>query len=172
MPRVSETRSMGTPAGELWEMIRDPHHLPRWWPRVERVEGVRGALFTQVLRSSSGKLVRADFEVSEVDEAQMRIVWSQQIAGTPFAHVLSASYTELHVQPRLGGSANAVTDVTLTLDHRPKSWFGGGPPVAYRSAAAGRLWTAGLGRLGSPLISRAAARTVKEALDGLQRISG
>lgn len=170
MPRVSETRSMGTPAGELWEMIRDPHHLPRWWPRVERVEGVRGALFTQVLRSSSGKLVRADFEVSEVDEAQMRIVWSQQIAGTPFAHVLSASYTELHVQPRLGASADAVTEVTLTLDHRPKGWFTRAP-VMRREDPGTALWTAGLGRLGSPLISKAAARTVKEALDGLQRIS-
>jgi uncharacterized protein YndB with AHSA1/START domain len=162
---------MGMPAGEVWELIRDPHHLPRWWPRVERVEGVHGALFTQVLRSSSGKLVRADFEVSEVDETQMRIVWSQQIAGTPFAHVLSASYTELHVQPRLGGSADAVTEVTLTLDHRPKGWFSRAPVM--RSEDPGTaFWTAGLGRLGSPLVSKAAARTVKEALDGLQRISG
>lgn len=161
---------MGMPAGELWELIRDPHHLPRWWPRVERVEGVESAFFTQVLRSnSSGKLVRADFEVIEVDELQMRIVWSQQIAGTPFAHVLSASHTEVHVRPRVGASAEAPTEVTLTLDHRPKGWLSRAPGAGARTPASAP-WTGALGRLGSPLVSRAATKTVKEALDGLQRI--
>jgi len=170
MPRASETRSMGMPAGELWELVRDPHHLPRWWPRVERVEGVQGAFFTEVLRSTTGKVLRADFEVTEVDDAQMRIVWSQQIAGTPFAHALSASLTEIHVKPRLGAGAGAATEITLALEHRPKGWFRQAP-VARQQGPASQILTGWTGRLGSPLISRAATKTVKEALDGLQRIS-
>lgn len=171
MPRASQTRVMGMPAGELWQTVRDPYHLVRWWPRVERVEGVDGAFFTEMLRSSSGKLVRADFEVRELDEQQMRIVWAQQIAGTPFAHVLSSSETEVRIRPRMGANANAATEVTLTLDQRSKGWLGGAPPARGGGPATG-LWTGALGKLGSPLVSRAATKTVKEALDGLQRIAG
>lgn len=168
MPRASHTRVMGIPAGELWQTVRDPYHLPRWWPRVERVEGVHGAFFTEVLRSSSGKLLRADFEVRELDEREMRIVWAQQIAGTPFERVLAASETQLTVRPRMGMSESASTEVTITLSQTPHGWFAGTPAAP----PAGLPMLNGLfARLGTPLMSRAAARTVKEALDGLQRIS-
>ena len=168
MPRASQTRVLGMPAGELWEMVRDPYHLARWWPRVERVEGVEGTFFTEVLRSASGKLVRADFEVVETDDREMRVRWAQQIAGTPFERVLAASETELTVRPRMGMNESASTEVTITLSQTPHGWFtatAAGPPRG--SPMLNGLFA----RLGAPLMKRAAAKTVKEALDGLQRLS-
>ncbi len=169
MPTASETRVLQAPAGVLWELICDPHHLPRWWPRVERVEGVQGALFTEVLRSGSGQRVRADFEIVKRDEREMRMVFEQQVAGTPFARVLSASVTEVHVQPRMGMNDSAATEVSITLAQTPHGWFGG----ASANQPAGFPMLNGLfARLGSPMMRKAAINTVKEALDGLDRISG
>ena len=42
------------PAEDLWEVVRDPHHLPRWWPRVQRVEDVDGDAFTEVRITAKG----------------------------------------------------------------------------------------------------------------------
>jgi uncharacterized protein YndB with AHSA1/START domain len=169
MPTAGETRVLRAPAGVLWELICDPHHLPRWWPRVERVEGVEGALFTEVLRSGSGQRVRADFEITKRDESEMRMVFEQQVAGTPFARVLAASVTEVHVQPRMGMNDSASTEVSITLAQTPPGWFAG----SSTNQPAGFPMLNGLfARLGSPMMRKAAIKTVKEALDGLDRISG
>ncbi len=48
--------------------MRDPHHLPRWWPRVTRVEDVEDGAFTEVMRTRKGKFVRADFNLVRADE--------------------------------------------------------------------------------------------------------
>jgi uncharacterized protein YndB with AHSA1/START domain len=172
MPTASETRTLSMPAGDVWQLICDPYHLPRWWPRVQRVEGVEGTLFTQVLRSSSGRMVRADFELTEHDEAQMRLVWAQQIAGTPFARVLSASQIEVLVRPRMGMNESAGSDVTLTLEQTLPRWFAGQPAVRGARWDGGSVFGSSLSRLGSPMIRKAAVKTVKEALDGLERIAG
>lgn len=173
MPTASETRTLSMPAGEVWQLVCDPYHLPRWWPRVERVEGVSGALFTQVLRgSSSGRLVRAEFERTEHDDAQMRLVWAQQIAGTPFERVLSASQIELLVRPRMGMNDSAGSDVTLTLTQTLPRLSGSRVAASYMGAGRAGLPSGLLARLGSPMIRKAAVKTVKEALDGLERIAG
>lgn len=163
---------ISAPAGQLWELVSDPHHLPRWWPRVERVEGVEDSSFTQVLRSDSGKVLRADFEVSERDDRQMRLVWSQQVAGTPFARVLASSEIEVQVTPRMGMSESAATDVTVKLVQTLPGWFAGPPTTPGARIHGGSIFSSSFARLGSPLIRKAAARTVREALDGLQRIAG
>lgn len=165
MPTASETRLLHANAEDLWALVCDPHHLPRWWPRVERVEGVEGASFTQLLRASSGRLVRAEFDVAERDDREMRLVWSQQVAGTPFARVLAASEIELTVRPRSGMNESAATEVTITLSQTPPRWSAAGADGVTTLASL-------FARLGSPMIRRAAARTVKEALDGLERIAG
>ncbi len=64
MPTARHTRTIAAPAQELWETIGDPHHLPRWWPRVSRVEDVTESAFTEVLSTKSGRFVRADFHTS------------------------------------------------------------------------------------------------------------
>ena len=69
MGTARRSRTIAAPAEELWEVIRDPHHLPRWWPRVSRVESVEGDEFTEVLKTAKGKVVRADFNVVACDDA-------------------------------------------------------------------------------------------------------
>jgi uncharacterized protein YndB with AHSA1/START domain len=172
MPTASDTRLLPVSSQTLWELVCDPHHLPRWWPRVERVEGVSEAAFTEVLRSERGRIVRADFEVIERDDVGMRLLWAQQVAGTPFARVLAASETELRLAPATDLDAASATEVTITLSQTLPGWFGArrpAPPGA--RMRGGALWSSSLARLGSPLVRRAAERTVKEALDGLQRIA-
>jgi uncharacterized protein YndB with AHSA1/START domain len=146
VPTARRTRTIAAPAGELWELIRDPHHLPRWWPRVARVEDVRDDAFTEVLKTARGKVVRADFRLAQVDERALALRWEQQIEGTPFARLLKSAHTEVRLEP-----AGAGTEVTIEL----------------RQTLNGIL-----PRLGGFMVRRAAAATIEEALDGLERIGG
>jgi uncharacterized protein YndB with AHSA1/START domain len=146
VPTTQRTRTIAAPAGELWELISDPHHLPRWWPRVARVEGVEGDAFTKVLASPRGRMVRADFQVVSVDERALMLRWAQQIEDTPFARLLTAAETELHLEP-----AGRATDVTIELRQALRGVFP---------------------RIGASRIRRAAGATLEEALDGLERIAG
>src|SRR5690348_9100716 len=101
MPTARRSRTIAAPAEDLWEVINDPHHLPRWWPRVERVEDVEDDAFTEVMRTRKGKLVRADFDIvrpsgdARATAGVLSVRWDQRIEGTPFAAVLSSSATEL-----------------------------------------------------------------------------
>lgn len=150
MATTRRTRTIHAPVEELWETLADPHHLPRWWPRVERVEDVTDDAFTEVLRASSGRSVRADFTLvaSDAGDVERRLRWAQQIAGTPFARVLRSSEIEIHLKPSRAGDA---TEVTIAL-HQVLAGF--------------------VPRLGSFLARRAAGETLEEALDGLERIGG
>src|ERR1700722_5945219 len=141
MPTARRSRTIAAPAEELWDVISDPHHLPRWWPRVTRVEDVADRAFTEVMRTRKGKLVRADFRVATCDEAEWTLVWEQLLAGTPFARVLRSAETEVRLQ---AGSAQA-TEVTIEL----------------------RQVLNGVSRFGGYMMRRAARSTVDEALDGL-----
>jgi uncharacterized protein YndB with AHSA1/START domain len=146
VPTVRRSRIIAAPVEELWELIGDPHHLPRWWPRVTRVEDVEGDAFTEVMRTAKGKLVRADFQLVETDEHARSLRWEQRLAGSPFARLLSSAETSVSLEP-----AGASTSVTIELR---------------------QTLTGFLPRFGSFMVRRAAAATVDEALDGLERISG
>jgi len=150
MHTTRRSRTIRASAEELWALVSDPHHLPRWWPRVERVEGVEAGAFTEVLKTAKGKLVRADFTVAELDGVARRLTWSQQIEGSPFARLLASAETDVQLVP-----AGQATEVTLELRQAPAgarsgSWF--------------------FPRLGGHLMRRAAAATLEDALDGLERI--
>ena len=106
MPNASASRTIAAPVLQLWEVIRDPHHLPRWWPRVTRVEDVQDGAFTEVMRTRKGKLVRADFNVVARDDGERSLTWVQQIDGTPFARVLKSAETQVRLAP-VGTSAPA-----------------------------------------------------------------
>ena len=64
---VARSRVIGASADRVWGLVADPHNLPRWWPETSRVEDVEGdpgsrrSSFTQVLKTSKGRIVRADF---------------------------------------------------------------------------------------------------------------
>jgi carbon monoxide dehydrogenase subunit G len=137
---------IAAPVGELWEVIADPHHLPRWWPRVARVEDVEGSAFTEVMKTARGKTVRADFELADADEHAHTLRWEQRLEGSPFARLLSSAVTLVRLEP-----ADEGTQVTIELH---------------------QTLTGLLPRLGSHMVRRAAAATIDEALDGLERISG
>jgi uncharacterized protein YndB with AHSA1/START domain len=149
MPSVRRTRTIAAPAAELWDTIRDPHHLPRWWPRVSRVEDVTGDAFTEVLRASGGKLVRADFELVECDERARRLRWEQRIEDSPFARLLKSAETTVSLAP--ADRQTAHTAVTIELSQTLRGFSA---------------------RFGSVMVRRAAAATIEEALDGLERIGG
>lgn len=151
MPTTTHSRTLNVAPAELWELISDPHHLPRWWPRVARVEDVDGDAFTEVLRSDRGRFVRADFTLVGRDEQDMRLVWAQQIDGTPFAKVLRTAETELRLRDASAGEGRPATEVTITLRQTLRGVFA---------------------NLGALMVRRATAVTVREALDGLQRIVG
>ena len=167
MQTARASRTIAAPAEELWRIVSDPYHLPRWWPRVERVEDVDGGAFTEVMKTKAGKTVRADFAVVQRGAGSGTLVWRQQLEGTPFAGVLSHSETELRVVA-LEEAARA-SEVTIEL----RQELSGRPPAPQAPAVGG---VPGLERrtpsLGGWLLRRAASRQIEGALDGLEAISG
>ena len=109
MPTTRRSRTVAAVPEQVWETVSDPYHLPRWWPRVERVEAVTDEHFTEVLSTDRGRSVRADFRIVE-SRAPERRVWEQEIAGTPFERIMFSARTEIVLAPRDGG-----TRVTLVL---------------------------------------------------------
>jgi uncharacterized protein YndB with AHSA1/START domain len=146
MPTARRSRIIAAPAEQLWEVIGDPHHLPRWWPRVTRVEDVEGNAFTEVMRTAKGKLVRADFQLVEADAGARSLKWEQRLEGTPFGRLLSSAETSVSLE-----DAGGATSVTIELRQTLTGFFP---------------------RFGAYMVRRAAAATIDEALDGLERISG
>jgi uncharacterized protein YndB with AHSA1/START domain len=156
VPTARRSRTIAAPPQQLWELMLDPHHLPRWWPRVTRVEDVEANAFTEVMKTRKGKLVRADFSVKS-DEAERTLTWVQRIEGTPFASVLESAETELRLAPR---DADA-TEVTIELRQQMAA-----------SSARHNSFLRLAPRFGGRLVRRAALATIDEALDGLERVSG
>jgi uncharacterized protein YndB with AHSA1/START domain len=132
---------------DVWSLISDPYNLPRWWPRTSRVENVerttagKRSQWTKVLETSEGRGVRADYRcLSSAD--QKHYVWEQELENSPFERVLKTSVIEIGLEPKDDGA-----EVRLTS----------------------RQQLRGMSRLGSPMMRRATARTLDEALDGIER---
>jgi uncharacterized protein YndB with AHSA1/START domain len=144
VPRVTRSRLIVADPQRVWELISDPHSLPRWWPRTVRVEDVHEAegrpRWTAVLGTERGRGVRADYRCTEAVPGE-RYAWKQEIAGTPFERVLRSAALEV----RLGAEDDG-TRVTLTTDESLR----------------------GLSRLGSVMLRGAARRRLDEALNGVE----
>ncbi len=136
-------RTMPVGSDELWKVIEDPHHMPRWWPGVARMEGVEGDRFTQVFVTRRGRPVRVDFHVV-ASERLWRRAWSQDIAGTPFERFLREAVTEIALEPVSGGTR-------VVLVERQK--------------------LRGYSRTGGFLVRRARRQKLAEALENLERIT-
>ncbi len=142
----SAQRQLGATPAEVWDVVGDPHHLPRWLPRVARVEAVSAAGFTQVMPARRGRQVRLDFSIVESVPGQ-RAAWTQELAGTPFERLLSEWTTTVELAPD-GAGDGAGCVVTLTERQRLRgSW-----------------------RLGAPFQRRPARVRWKVALDGLEAL--
>jgi uncharacterized protein YndB with AHSA1/START domain len=142
MTVAQRSRTLPASQQELWEIVSDPHHMPRWWPGVDRMEGVEDDSFTQVLKTKRGRPVRADFRVVHSEPPWTRS-WAQDVAGTPFERVLSESVVEVRLDPAAGG-----TEVTISQQQKLR----------------------GYARTGGLLLRRATDSKLDEALDGLARI--
>jgi uncharacterized protein YndB with AHSA1/START domain len=141
VPRTSRTRTLACDPAEVWAVVADPHHFPRWWPRVERVEAVDAGRWTKVFVTRKGRPVRADFQVVESSEPELR-AWRQEVEDSPFERVLGDAVTEVRIAPAGQGAA-------VTISQRQK--------------------LRGLARLGGLLVRRANRQVLDEALDGLER---
>ena len=143
--KVRRSRVVAASPDDVWATVGDPYHLPRWWPRVERVELVQGDGFTQLLRTEKGRAIRADFRVVRSQKPELRR-WRQEVAGTPFEGILESAETEIRLEP----AGEAGTRVTLEQDQRLR----------------------GLARFGGFMARRAARRSLDSALDGLETLHG
>ena len=132
MPTVSRSRTLSAVPDDVWAVVADPHHLPRWWPRVARVERAGEGSFTQVLMTKKGKAVRADFHLAELDEPS-HVAWEQDLEGTPFERLLASARTEVAIAPALQG-----TEITLTVRQKLRGWSRVGP-FFFRSATRKQL---------------------------------
>jgi uncharacterized protein YndB with AHSA1/START domain len=102
---------------EVWKVVSDPAQLPRWWPGVTRVEDATPEAWTSVLSSPRGKVVRADYSRVEAVPDE-RIVWRQEVQGSPFERILASAVTTVS----LTGEGEAGTRATLLLEQRPRGW--------------------------------------------------
>lgn len=175
MPTARVSRTIHAAPEDLWRIVSDPYHLPRWWPRVERVEDVADGAFTEVMRTRAGKTVRADFDLLRADEGGGVVHWQQRLEGTPFGGVLAHSETELHIEPAagpaaagLGGEGAPSSQVTIEMR---QELSGKVAPAEAKSMPIPRVGQRRVLSLGGWMLRRAATRTIGEALDGLERIS-
>jgi uncharacterized protein YndB with AHSA1/START domain len=147
MARVTRTREIAAPLGEVWKLVSDPYALPRWWPRTARVENVdakpggKRTAWTKVLQTAEGRGVRADFRCVSAAERE-RYIWEQELEGTPFERHLKGLRVEIGLRERDNG-----TEVSLTEEQALK----------------------GMSKFGSPLMRRARGDVLDEALDGIER---
>jgi len=131
---VTRERTVSAPAEEVWAVVSDPHAFPRWWPHVVRVEDVEEDAWTKVLRTPSGKTVRADFTRVEI-ESPRRIAWRQELEESPFERIFSSAVTEVELSSAEGGG----TRVALTSSEKVRGRFRIGGGFLVRRAARRRL---------------------------------
>jgi uncharacterized protein YndB with AHSA1/START domain len=145
VPTTRRSRTIGATPEQVWQTVSDPHHLPRWWPRVQRVEGVERERFTEVLVTDKGRSVRADFRVLESSAPEVRR-FCQEVEGSPFERLLRSAETTI----RLAADGAGGTRVTVEIRQRLR----------------------GMGTFGGFMVRRATRRVADEALDGLERLHG
>jgi uncharacterized protein YndB with AHSA1/START domain len=120
---VERARTVAATPEAVWELVSDPHMLPRWWPRVQRVEEATPTAWTKVLRTPRGKTVRADYTRTAFQPPH-RIAWQQELAESPFEAILEEATTEIELEP----TGESHTRVALRLDQhlRGRYRMGGG----------------------------------------------
>ena len=143
MPTVVRSRTIAAPQQQVWELVSDPYHLPRWWPTVQRVEDVSDGAWTTVATSSRGRAVRFDWSRVYIDPPD-RIVWRQELEQTPFERFLRESVTGVILE----GEGDA-TKVELRIVRKLR----------------------GLARFGGIQMRRAARKELDGALDQLEAVT-
>jgi uncharacterized protein YndB with AHSA1/START domain len=147
MPRVTRRRTVEAPIADVWKVVSDPYALPRWWPRVSRVEDVdarpggRRSQWTKVLETQHGRGVRADYRCVSSAEPE-RYVWEQQLENSPFAKHLKDSRVDVELREAGEGETRVVLTSSQTMR--------------------------GLSRLGGWMMRKGQRDILDRALDGLE----
>jgi uncharacterized protein YndB with AHSA1/START domain len=144
MSTARRSRTVAAAPQRVWELIEDPHHMPRWWPDVARMEGVEEDRWTQVILTKKGRPVRVDFHLL-ASEPPWRRCWEQDIVGTPFERVLNEAITEIVLEPVEQGTR-------ITIEQRQK--------------------LRGYSRTGGWMLRRATRGKLDDALEGIERACG
>ena len=142
MPTVVRSRTIAAPRDQVWELVSDPYHLPRWWPTVQRVEDVSDEAWTTVATSPRGRAVRFDWSRVYFDTPS-RVVWRQELAQTPFERFLRESVTGVILE-----AAGEATKVELRIVRKLR----------------------GLARFGGFMARRAARKQLDNAIETLQQV--
>jgi len=141
VPVVREHLGLDAPVERVWKVVSDPYSLPRWWPRVQRVEEVSDEGWTMVLLSDRGKPIRADYTLVRIEPMEL-FEWQQELEETPFERMLSLAKLVIELDRDEGTGA---TEVSLRSTERLR----------------------GLARLGSPMVRRATRKRLNQALEQL-----
>ena len=142
---MKRSRQLAASPGEVWRVLSDPYHLPRWWPRVTRVENVQGEAgrkrtrWTTVYETGKGRGVRADFRCVSASQPS-HYVWEQDLENTPFERFMRSSRTEFQLSAEADGTLLSIETI-----QRLK----------------------GVSRFGSPMARSALRRALDEALEGI-----
>ena len=136
---VTRRQRIDAPRERIWGVVSDPHSLPRWWPRLQRVEEASTEAWTKVLTSDRGKPIRADYTRTAAEPPAL-LEWQQELTETPFERILSESTLTITLD-----DSDGATDVALTSCERLR----------------------GLARLGGLMVRRAARKRLDEALERL-----
>lgn len=143
MPTTSRERLIPGDPDRVWSYAADPGRLPRWWPKVERVERSGPDDFTKWVLSPRGRAVALEFRLDQVEPGRF-VRWEQRIDGTIFQRSLRAAAERIEF--RESDDGRGVT-VKLTIERKMR----------------------GTARLGGLMIARAQGRELDEALDSLER---
>ncbi|HEX4734582.1 MAG TPA: SRPBCC family protein [Thermoleophilaceae bacterium] len=127
------SRTIAAPQQQVWDLVSDPYHLPRWWPRVERVEDVSAEAWTTVVTSSRGRAVRFDWSRVYINPPE-RVVWRQELTHTPFERHFRESITGVILHD--AGDSTKV-ELRIVRKLRGLARFGGG--IQVRRAARREL---------------------------------
>jgi uncharacterized protein YndB with AHSA1/START domain len=144
VPVVKQHHGFDAPLERVWKVVSDPYSLPRWWPRVQRVEEVSDEGWTMVLLSDRGKPIRADYSLRRAEPMEL-LEWRQELEETPFERMLSRAELVIEVGR---DEDTGVTGVSLRSTERLR----------------------GLARLGSPMVRRATRKRLNQALEQLGEI--
>ncbi len=149
------SRMINAAPEDIWAVLEDPHHFPRWWPGVVRVEGVSDHGWTHVHTTKKGRAVRIDYRLLDSEPPDGAAgtggwrSWEQEIPGTPFERVLNEAITEVVLEPA-GDKSQPATLVTV----------------------AERQKLRGYSKTGGWMLRGATKKKLDQALDGLARIFG
>jgi uncharacterized protein YndB with AHSA1/START domain len=130
MPHATAERELLAAAGDVWQFVSEPHHLPDWWPGFAAVEpdrrGTAADARWKVQRSQPGWFRRGDdAETLLVTAAEARRRLAFELVGSRLRADLRLEATatdrttaSLHVDvPWLAGSPRRIAGTALSRLH-------------------------------------------------------